>query len=69
VANNGDVPAHQGWFDETKPPDPDLTTELLLIERCIETNYGPWKIGGAFIREAPRRGRPHPASAGRHSRW
>lgn len=48
---NGDTPAHQGWFDTTGPPDPNLNVELLLLERCIKDIHGPWQVRGALIRE------------------
>lgn len=43
------VPKHQGWF-ANEPQDPTLTTELLLIERSIETTSGPWRIDGALVK-------------------
>lgn len=47
----GAVPEHQGWFDETAPPNPALVVELLLIEAPVASNYGPWHVRGALIRE------------------
>ena len=45
-----DVPIHQGWFDED-PQDPNLKTELLLIERAIGDSHGPWHVDGALVKE------------------
>lgn len=50
-AGPGAVPEHQGWFDETAPPNPALTVELLLIEAPIASNYGPWHVRGVLVRE------------------
>lgn len=44
------VPKHQGWFD-SDVPDPDLTVDLILIERCVGDLSGPWKVSGALVRE------------------
>jgi hypothetical protein len=51
MTNTGNVPPHQGWFDESEPADPGLKVELLLIERCIQASYGPWRIAGALVRD------------------
>jgi hypothetical protein len=47
------VPAHQGWFEDG-PTDPNLKTELLLVERSVAEFYGPWRVSGALVKEPDR---------------
>lgn len=51
MSEDQDLPAHRGWYDDGQPPGPSLRIDLLLIERAIGSNVGPWKVGGALLRE------------------
>ncbi len=46
------APRHQGF--DADPPDPELTTELLLIERPVDAHFGPWRVDGALVKEPAR---------------
>lgn len=52
LTNDGSVPKHEGF--NADPPNPELTTELLLIERPIDSFHGPWRIDGALVKEPGR---------------
>ena len=52
LTQDGRVPEHQGF--DAEPPNPELTTELLLIERPIDSFHGPWRIDGALVKEPDR---------------
>lgn len=46
LTHDGSVPEHQVLFGDS--PNPKLNTELLLIERPIDSSHGPRRIDGAW---------------------